>query len=687
MRHSVASTLLVLFIIIPVSFPISAQQKGREKISRPLKAVLATIEVRGITRANAAEKNIASLATRRVRIHRDGRIQIYVYLSTFGDSELARLSELELDIELANKDLAVVQGWAPFDRIEEIGALPFVSRVTPPSYGFPRTGNVTTAGDSILLADKLRQLGFDGSNVRVGVISDGANNWMDAKATGDLPATITTYGTCTPEPFDGPSCNPGSSCNEGTAMAEIVHDIAPGAQIAVGAVNTSMEFIERVNNMVNDFGADIVVDDYGFYDEPYFADGDIARAVAAVANQVVYVTSAGNSGLGHYEADFIAAAPGKYPDHDFGVAAGGASDETMNINIQPGHFLVAILQWNDPFGGSANDYDFGIFDSDDLDNLVCPGCASASPQDGNDDPIEGFCYFNDTGSVVEGKLIIERYSGADRRMEMFMLGAGAGTVEEYNMPDGSVFGHAGLPDVVAVAASRAGYPGSYELFSSHGPARIDFPALSNRQKPDVTGIDGVAVTGSGGFPPVFFGTSAAAPHVAGVAALLQQAFPGASPAAMRTVLKDGAVDQGTAGFDNIFGAGRVDALASYNAAIRDTDNDSVSFIYDNCPTVANTNQRDTDADGQGNACDNDDDNDGVADSNDAFPLNANETMDSDGDGIGDNYELANGLDPNNPDDALLDKDGDGMSNLDEFLAGRVASANESIIFLIINSQP
>ena len=99
---------------------------------------------------------------------------------------------------------------------------------------------------------------------------------------------------------------------------------------------------------------------------------------------------------------------------------------------------------------------------------------------------------------------------------------------------------------------------------SRGPSRIDFPSLQIRQKPDLAGIDGVSVTGTGGFPGTFFGTSAAAPHVAGIAALLKQTRPSASPAKLRQALENGAVDLGAAGPDNVFGRGRVDAIAAHD---------------------------------------------------------------------------------------------------------------------------
>src|SRR5262249_45087490 len=115
-----------------------------------------------------------------------------------------------------------------------------------------------------------------------------------------------------------------------------------------------------------------------------------------------------------------------------------------------------------------------------------------------------------------------------------------------------------VPEVLAVAAARASTPTVTEFFSSQGPNQIFFPAPATRNKPDVTGIDGVS-TSRPGFSP-FFGTSAAPPSVAGVAAPLLQRSPGLTPAQARTTLQNTAVNLGAAGFDFDSGFGRVDAL-------------------------------------------------------------------------------------------------------------------------------
>ena len=100
------------------------------------------------------------------------------------------------------------------------------------------------------------------------------------------------------------------------------------------------------------------------------------------------------------------------------------------------------------------------------------------------------------------------------------------------------------------------------------------------------------------------------------------------------------------------------------ACCDDSDSDDVCDQFDNCPSIANTDQADTDNDGIGDVCDNcpDDPNPGqedtdvdlVADACDNCPDDANtDQADIDSDGIGDVCDLC-------PDDPTNDVDGDGI---------------------------
>jgi subtilisin family serine protease len=494
-----------------------------------------------------------------VKLNRDGAVQVYIRARALDAAALAVLGDHEAEIELVSEALGLVQAWVPFDRIEGLAALDLVEQVARPSYAHSRIGSVTSEGDQDLRADDLRGLrNVTGKGVRVGVISAGAESIAAAQASGDLPNKVRTFGSCNFAVWDA------ASCDEGTAMMEIVHDLAPGARLGFAAVATSAEFIKAVNNLVNKFGADVVVDDIGFFGEPFFADGPVAKAAAAVSKRALFVSAAGNDAEVHYEARFRETTfNGVGPliattVHNFGAAAGRSKDTSMDIDLGPGESVQVVLQWNDPFGGSSNDYDLFLINQNGT--VIDSGEVE---QNGSQDPLEFVIAQNSSLFAVTWRVVVRRFSGNARRLEMYFQG---GTIAEYNVPSGSVFGHPAAKKVLAVGAIDARDPGNdrIESFSSRGPARVFFPKKRKRRKPDVAGIDGVRTTGPGAFPVRFFGTSAAAPHLAGVAALLFEVDPQAKPRQVRRAIGKGAVDLGPKGRDKKFGRGRADAVRSAN---------------------------------------------------------------------------------------------------------------------------
>jgi hypothetical protein len=130
----------------------------------------------------------------------------------------------------------------------------------------------------------------------------------------------------------------------------------------------------------------------------------------------------------------------------------------------------------------------------------------------------------------------------------------------------SVIGHAAVNEVLSVAAANAATPDQVAFYSSHGPGSISFPAAETRSVPNITGIDCVSteVGALGFFFTPFCGTSAAAPHVAGIAALLIERNPSLASGALRRAITGNAVILPSA-FDPASGFGRADALAAAQA--------------------------------------------------------------------------------------------------------------------------
>jgi subtilisin family serine protease len=478
-----------------------------------------------------------------VRFNHQGKVQVYIRTDKLSPLEKKQLKDAGVVIDL--EENGTVQGWIKPEKSSEIASLDFVQKISLPDYAIPRTGSVTTEADAIFKTEQLRSLGYDGSGIKLGVISDGIGGLEAAQASGDLPEVqIVT--------FSGRG-------SEGTAMLEIIHDLAPATELGFCGPKTSLEFIRCVEDLQNSFGADIIVDDLGFYQEPQFEDGPVALAVKdAVQNGVLYVSSAGNDALVHYSGDFSETfSLGYYgPEHNFGIASGKASDPVLKVLVPPKGTILAILQWNDPFGASSNDYDLLMTDESGTAVLA----ASTNPQDGNDDPVEILMINNPFDAVGIGYFVVVKAGGEDREIRLRFPKALA--IEDYPVAAGSVFGHPAIPGVLAVGAISANDAGHDEIedFSSQGPVEILFPSPEIRQKPDLCGIDGVSVTGAGGFPSPFSGTSASAPHLAGIAALLRSKFSSAQELVER--LKESAIDLGDPGFDPVFGAGLVDVFAA-----------------------------------------------------------------------------------------------------------------------------
>ena len=378
------------------------------------------------------------------------------------------------------------------------------------------------------------------------------------------------------------------SGDEGTAMLEIIHDLAPGAQLFFAtAYATPAQFAQNIRGL-RTAGCDIIVDDFLYFVETPFQDGQeksilsntngglIAQAVKDVtAAGALYFAAANNSGAvdqgtsGTWEGDFVDGGPATIEPgrlHSFGATP---------YVVVSGTTGPVTLHWSDPLGGSANDYDIFIFDS----TGVTLWDFSTNDQSGTQDPYERM------GSAFVGeRIVIVKYAGAGRFLHLD-TNRGRLTIRTA----GSTRGHnaTSSPGSFGVAATPAfaAYPNPFnssnvvEYFSSDGPRHIFFTSTGVAitpgdvsatggqllQKPDFTAADGVSISGAGGFFNPFYGTSAAAPHAAAIAALLMSANRCATPTQIRAALIGSAIDIHAAGVDRDSGAGIIMADTSVGA--------------------------------------------------------------------------------------------------------------------------
>ncbi len=418
-----------------------------------------------------------------------------------------------------------------------------VQAVSPPLVRkiLPETGNYHVPG-----LDKFRKLHeVSGTGIRVGIVSDGVDSLAGAQAAGVLPEDVHVLAA--------------GKGNEGTAMLEIVHGIAPDAELYFHrAGSNKVEFNKAVDALLAE-GCQIICDDIGWPDEPFFEDGVVASHVreALESQDLLYVSAAGNDASRHYQGMFFDNGSNW---HDF--SSGISSSKNLYVDIPPGGEVTVVLQWNDPWDASGNDYDLYLKDCSRGEELA----SSKNSQDGKGVPLEFFRYTNPEKTARKGMVCIEKYSGEPKLLEVYIYPESSRDVYPDNLVEGdSVFGHPAVPGVLCVGAVGSDGSGKegpgIAPYSSRGPVSIYFPQYEVREKPDLCGPGSVELKGAEESKKLFAGTSASAPYVAGVAALAWSMHPEKNGSEIREILCSTSGDLGTPGYDNVFGHGTVDSSA------------------------------------------------------------------------------------------------------------------------------
>jgi PKD repeat protein len=584
-------------------------------------------------------RTAAFTPTDRFLLHSAGRVLVEARATVNGAMLLDDLIKLGLVNGAQYGDF--VSGLLPVAAIEQAVALAGLRSISAAIAPIRNVGSVTSQGDLALRAIAARSTySVAGTGVTVGVLSDSFDMLGGAAAdivSGDLPPAgvqvlggehfyCVTYNTC---------------IDEGRAMAQIVYDMAPGASILFhSGYATKAEYAIGITALAG-AGADIIVDDLLYLNEPMFQDGVVAQAVDSVASGgVAYYSAAGNAGDESYEAPFadsgeifciefflpigdcdpIYERVGRM--HDFDPGPGVDLYHSVTVPIEG--VLTVALQWDEPFGGAGPRNDHDIVLLDESGGIFFEISANDNIVTGEGWEVLQFYNSEVLGYGTSFNLIIT-YDDVDSidppatLLKTVVFGSG-NTLNEFQTNSGTLFGHANAAGAEAVGAAffldtpeYGVAPPVLEPYSSKGGTPILFANNGSRlasplvrSKPEITAVDGVNTTfffndnhGNDGIDD-FFGTSAAAPHAAGVAALMLEARPGSTPQQVNAALRSSAIDMNAVGFDHDSGYGLIQADSAITVLLASGGNNLPTAGFTFSVTGLDVAFTDTSADLDGN---------------------------------------------------------------------------------------
>jgi len=470
-------------------------------------------------------------------------------------------------------------------------AAPPVAATTPYQ---PCFGAETSEGDAQLGAAKARaEFEVAGTGTKVGILSDSFDQdplvptgAAEDVRSGDLPGAEDPCGE--PAPVEVLDDTEASGEDEGRAMAQIVHDLAPGAALSFATAFTGEpDFAENIRALAA-HGASVIVDDVSYLEEPFFQEGPVGVAIGEVTegDDVAYYSAAGNNNsfddgneIGSWEAPefrdsescpasvvaLAVANPSLNTSHcmDFNPAP-GPPDRTFGIAVEPGEELTIDLQWAEPWEGVNTDLDAYLLDENGRVVRSSTERNVASTQQ----PVEIFGWENQSAATAVVRLVINERLGGGAHPLKFILaqnGGGVAATEYEESSEGdivgpTIFGHNGSEHAMSIGAIRQNTNSEPEFFSSRGPVTHYFGPVKEAgsgqaaelvvpqvlSKPDVVATDGSANTFFGQCEGAwrFYGTSAAAPHAAAVGALEREALPSASAEEVEQAQREAALAVG-----------------------------------------------------------------------------------------------------------------------------------------------
>ena len=457
-------------------------------------------------------------------------------------------------------DNNVIQAWIPIGSLEKVAQSDCVYYIRRPAHMIEdddfEAGSFSTEGIGPMNARAWHDHGYLGQNVNVGIIDLGFRGYKSLLGK-ELPKSVTVKNFVdfeSDEQVDGGGVH-------GTACAEIIHDIAPEAQLFFAKIHTTLDIQDAVK-WLEDCGVDIISCSLGVSCSPGDGNGPLTEVVNSARQRgILWVNSAGNERQFHWNGSFSDMDGDGAQDFDTPVRNldyfGPGTGDGRAYLIKPGVNIQVCLKWNDWQPPVDQDYNLLLLKFDLVKREWVEVDESENSQSGllGQTPTESISYTTRGDPAPYGVAILHYRGNRDVNLDLTVHVYTPIRLESY-VPSHSISYPADCQAVMTVGAVGLQAPYDQAPYSSEGPTYGPGGTVNGGYiKPDISAYTGVSTSsyGSQGFA----GTSASAPHVAGAAALVLSAYCNYTVDQLEQFLEQNAVDEGILGKDNQYGYGRL----------------------------------------------------------------------------------------------------------------------------------
>ena len=432
-----------------------------------------------------------------------------------------------LGVELLAQSKSLMRVSVPAGSLRAVSELPSVAFVRRPHR--PHAHQTLSEGFALIRARENHAVGAKGQGVKVAIIDGGFKGAKELRE--DMPESWWYHD------YTGEGIYAGTDAH-GTACAEVVHDVAPEAELYLYKVEDIVDLENAKDRCIDNEVA--IVNYSATWVNEGFGDGrglvcDIVNDAAD--NGILWVNAVGNYAQKHYAGFWHDSDADNR--HDF-----AAGDDMVNLVAEIGDAIRVTLTWDD-WPTTTADYDLYLYYQDEFDNIQEVD-KSTDVQGAGGAPVEFIEYY--AGRKGTYGISVVRVSEAEPKN--FRVWSWHHDIE-YPVPASSL----GIPSDARGALSVGAIQydqwdlGTLASYSSRGPT------ADGRTKPDLVAPAGVTTISYGAGE--FIGTSAASPHVTGAAALLKSTNPALSRDDLWQALVQATVDLGEPGKDNSTGYGKL----------------------------------------------------------------------------------------------------------------------------------